>query len=526
MKDCNKLQNHCKKVQKSEAYCNTVQIQLIDYQQDNLENCTFACFSKIPALAESKCSIRRGWPCTCLNNLRTLPNQQTQATTWSEVRLNQKNSPGDNIYQNISKYILTFAKKTSQKNPCSSLTRHTKNVFLKLQRTLIIALIAILPSSVLAQVENNAVANKQIDLIDLASHLLDKQKQKRVDTDSASGKMRISAVPAAGYTLQTGFAGLLVANSVFKTSPDANISTIVTSFTYTVRNQVILPLQANIFTKNNNYNLVTDWRYLYFPSYTYGLGGYTSLNDGYLIDYSAIRLHQTLMRKVKSDIYVGIGYNLDYFWDIKELNPPPTATDFQQYGLKKTEFASGITFNFLYDTRKNSVNPQGGSFVNAIYRPNLTVFGNSATWRSFVLDARKYIRFPANTDNILALWTYEWLTVSGKPPYLMLPNTGGDPYSNTGRGYIQGRFRGANMAYIEGEYRFPVSRNELIGGVIFANAESFTEQSSNKFETIAPGWGAGVRIKLNKFSNTNIAIDYGFGLGGSGGVFVNLGEVF
>ena len=108
----------------------------------------------------------------------------------------------------------------------------------------------------------------------------------------------------------------------------------------------------------------------------------------------------------------------------------------------------------------------------------------------------------------------------------MMPNTGNDPYSNTGRGYIQGRFRGANMAYVEGEYRFSVSRNGLFGGVIFANAESFTELSSNRFETIAPGWGAGIRVKLNKFSRTNIAVDYGFGLGGSQGLFVNLGEVF
>ena len=36
----------------------------------------------------------------------------------------------------------------------------------------------------------------------------------------------------------------------------------------------------------------------------------------------------------------------------------------------------------------------------------------------------------------------------------------------------------------------------------------------------------GIRIKLNKYSRTNIAIDYGFGLGGSQGLFVNLGEVF
>lgn len=82
------------------------------------------------------------------------------------------------------------------------------------------------------------------------------------------------------------------------------------------------------------------------------------------------------------------------------------------------------------------------------------------------------------------------------------------------------------MAYIEGEYRFRILNNGLLGGVVFANAQTFTEQSSNSFETVAPGYGAGLRIKLNKFSRTNVALDYGFGSKGSGGLFVNLGEVF
>ena len=108
----------------------------------------------------------------------------------------------------------------------------------------------------------------------------------------------------------------------------------------------------------------------------------------------------------------------------------------------------------------------------------------------------------------------------------MLPATGTDPYSNTGRGYIQGRFRGDNMLYLEGEYRFALSANGLFGGVIFGNAQTFTMQPDNKVQTNIPGWGAGIRFKLNKFSRTNVALDYGFGTNGSGGVFVNLGEVF
>jgi hypothetical protein len=327
--------------------------------------------------------------------------------------------------------------------------------------------------------------------------------------------------------LVTNLAFVVTANGVFYTSPDANISTIITSLSYTVRNQVIFPLKSSIWTKGNKYNFTSDWRYLSYPSYTYGLGGYTHLSDGYLIYYSVIRLHQTLLKKVAPDIYVGLGYNTDYYWGVKETSPPVgKVTDFQKYGLTSTEYESGLTFNFLYDTRGNPINPQRGGFANVVYIPNLTIFVNATNWNSLVVDLRKYLKFPLNSNNVLALWNFEWLTPSGMPPYLMLPNTGGDPYSNPGRGYIQGRYRGRNMAYAEAEYRFGLSRNGLFGAVVFANAESFSEEVSKEFETIAPAAGVGLRIKVNKFSRTNVAIDYGFGVGGSQGLFVNLGELF
>jgi len=381
---------------------------------------------------------------------------------------------------------------------------------------------------------NPSDLNNQLDFKEIVGDLVHKGKKKKADTteEVKSMKLRVSAVPAAGYSLATGFAGLLAGNAVFYTNKDANTSTMVTSFTYTVRNQIILPLLTNIWTKDNKYNIVTDWRYLKYPSYTYGLGGYTTLSDGYLINYSAIRLHQTFLREIVHNMYAGVGYNYDYFYNVQELNKPPgvVLTDFEKYEsdktVKTTEHASGITLNYIYDSRKNSINAEQGTFFNVIYRANLTALENDFTWRSLIIDGRKYIKLPANSDNVLAFWTYEWLTLSGQAPYLMLPNTGGDPYSNTGRGYIQGRFRGNNMAYVESEYRFGITPNGLLGGVVFVNAQSFTEETSNRFETIAPGYGAGVRIKLDKYSRTNIAVDYGFGLNGNGGVFVNIGEVF
>lgn len=369
---------------------------------------------------------------------------------------------------------------------------------------------------------------QDLDLVDVGRSLLKGTKTNRLDSpDQKAGKLHISALPVVGYTLQTGFAGVLSSNFAFYTSDKANISSILTSVTYSQYRQVIFPIQADIWTKGNKYNIVTDWRYLQYPSLTYGLGGNSPSDSGYDINYSYLRLHQAILRRFTRDIYLGLGYNLDYLWNIREVDPPTgKATDFQQYGLHSTEVASGISLHFLYDSRRNQINPMGGGYASISYRPNFTFMGSDNNWESLILDLRRYIRWPGSTQNVLAIWNYDWLTTGGTPPYLLLPSTGWDAYSNTARGYIQGRFRSRNMLYLETEYRFRILSSGLLGGVVFGNAQSFSDQGTGRFSYLQPGCGAGLRISLNKFSRTNLCIDYGWGAHGSGGFFVNLGEVF
>ncbi|HTI90571.1 MAG TPA: hypothetical protein VL727_08280 [Puia sp.] len=377
----------------------------------------------------------------------------------------------------------------------------------------------------------DSLKNKHIDLVDVGRSWLKGHHTRREDTIvQKQGKLHISALPVAGYTLQTGFAGVLSSNFAFYTSEhsQANLSTILTSITYSQYKQIIFPIQADIWTKGNKYNIITDWRYLKYPSLTYGLGGNTSSDSGYNIDYGYLRLHQAILKTIARDLYLGLGYDLDYFWNIKEIDPPTgKTTDFERYGLSPKEVASGISLHFLFDSRRNPINPEKGNYASITYRPNFTVLGSDQNWQSLLIDLRKYINFPSSTHNVLAIWSYDWFTVGGgKPPYLLLPSTGWDAYSNTARGYIQGRFRSKNMLYLESEYRFGLTTNGLLGGVVFANAQSFSEPATGRYEYIAPGYGAGLRISLNKFSRTNLCIDYGWGAHGSGGFFVNLGEVF
>jgi outer membrane protein assembly factor BamA len=380
-----------------------------------------------------------------------------------------------------------------------------------------------------ATIEANEGLKHEIDLFDVAKMIIKKDFLRKDTSDIKPGKVYASAVPGFGYTLITGYAFTIGANAAFYLSKEknANLSSIASYPTYTQYKQTIIPFFGNIWTKRNKYNIQFDWSYKKFPQNTYGLGGYTQLSDAYKIDYTHVRLFQTILKSVAPDFYLGVGYNLDYFWNVSEINPPTDKeTDFQKYGITKSVTTSGLAFNILYDLRRNSINPRKGSYANITYRPNFIFLGSSVAYQTLQFDYRKYFHLNSKTKNTLALWSYTYLTLAGLPPFLSLPFTGVDTYGNSGRGFIIGRFRGKNMLYAEAEYRFALTHNGLLGAVVFANVESVSEINSNSFETVLPAAGGGLRIKLNKHSKTNIAIDYGFGKGGSQGIFVNLGEVF
>ena len=349
------------------------------------------------------------------------------------------------------------------------------------------------------------------------------------DTAQNKVKKQFSFIPAAGYSLQTGFAGILSANLAYfnDTAINQKLSSISTSVTYTEYDQILAPLTINIWTTNNKYNIISDNRYIDYPSNIYGLGGRTDPNKGHQIAFYGLKLHETVLKSVGKNLLVGAGIYFDRFWNITVLDSVTRRLNrIINRQLGTNEVASSIVLKALYDNRLNQINSKNGWYINTVYRDSRTFLGSDNDWKSLLIDVRKYLPFPAHSKNTLALWSFNWLTLGGIPPYLLMPSTGWDDQYNTGRGYIQGRFRGNNMFYLESEYRFNISRNGFLGGVLFGNLQYFTPEISQQFQVLSPGYGGGLRLKLNKHSGANLCIDYGFGKDGSRGFFVNLGEVF
>jgi hypothetical protein len=337
-----------------------------------------------------------------------------------------------------------------------------------------------------------------------------------------------SVIPALGYTLVNGYIGVLASNISFYTSNNkTKLSSIMLNGYISQFHQYWGTLSTYIFSEKSRLTFIGDIRMYKFPTRTFGLGSETLKSDAVSIDYSYFKLNQMVLREIAPNLFAGFGYQLDHHFDIEEIGLPfGKVTDFQKYGFSEVSISSGLSANLMYDTRKNLMNPTEGMFANLRFRSNMKWLGSDSNWQSLLVELRKYIPLSEENENVLAFWSYNEITLSGNPPYLDLPSNGWDAYSNTGRGYVSGRYRGKTFLYLESEFRYGILPNGLLGGVVFGNLQSVTDWPSNKFRSIIPAEGLGLRIKLNKHSNANLAIDYAFGKEDSRGFFFSIGEVF
>jgi len=338
----------------------------------------------------------------------------------------------------------------------------------------------------------------------------------------------LSILPSPGYAMVLGSNAIVTSNISFYTdSSKKRISNFQLSNLYSQYLQSLNVINSLIYIEKFKLSLIGDWEINKFPTNTYGLGNNTKITDADPLDFWQAKFYQFVSYEISSNIFTGFGYHFNYYWDIQEVNKSSNViTDFDRYGFTTHSCSSGPTLIFLYDSRANSINASQGLYCNIEYSPSFTFMGSNENWQSLLIDARKYFTFPQATNNVLAFWSYNVFTLSGKPPYLDLPSTGYDAYNNTGRGYVQGRYRGLSYMSFDAEYRFPLTKSGLLGAVVFVNSQSFTTETTKYFNQIIPGGGFGLRIKINKFSKVNAAIDYGFGVEGSRGFSLNLGEFF
>ncbi|MFV0366375.1 MAG: BamA/TamA family outer membrane protein [Mangrovibacterium sp.] len=402
--------------------------------------------------------------------------------------------------------------------------------------------------------------------------------KKKEDTSTSTGEAPLfqefsfipmpvlASNPASGFMF-----GIAPSMSwLFGDKSSTSRSTLISTILYTTKKQILFFVKANVFTKDDSWNVLMDWRYFSTSQPTYGLGtgpsssklayqndpdgvnlGTIGFNDASMINgvkdnsqlmlFDYIRLHQTALKRIgDSRYFAGLGYHLDYHYNIDDQaldleGDTVTLTSRYMYArdkgfeLDKTVL-SGVSFNALYDSRDNQNFPTSGRYAFASFRVNPKFLGSSKNSSTLWLEYRDYFNVSKDRPrHLIGIWTYGNFVTSGDVPYLDLPAVGWDQFGRSGRGFAQGRWRGEDLWYGEVEYRFPLQKNkDTFGGVLFCNATSASSRTNDikLFEYVEPSAGFGVRIMLNKSAGTNLTLDYGFGSRGSHGFYLAVNEVF
>jgi outer membrane protein assembly factor BamA len=171
------------------------------------------------------------------------------------------------------------------------------------------------------------------------------------------------------------------------------------------------------------------------------------------------------------------------------------------------------------------MNPQNGWYSSLTFLFNSPSFGSDHHWNSVYLDIRKYFSIP-QSRSVLGFRSYYWSILSGDVPYFDLPASRAEPnIGMSSRGIERNRYRSNAMLFLESEYRFNITQNGFVGGVLFANTTSASEYESQHFKYWKPAVGCGVRLKFNKYSKVNVALDFGIGKEYSS-IYLNIGEAF
>jgi hypothetical protein len=330
----------------------------------------------------------------------------------------------------------------------------------------------------------------------------------------------IYVTPAAGLALGAAVAG------GFRSGPadTTTTSNLFTTLVLTTKNQTIFQLKHVVFTSGNEWMLSGDARYLDMSQNTYGFGTETSPDDAHLQFFRLARLHQRVYRRLVGALYLGVGFELDHHFDIRDEGDAQASPRVAYEGARPTTTSSGLTTQLAVDSRDSAIRPTRGLYAEAGFHAFPRTFGSDRSWQTFHTEGRFYLRVTGTPRHVLAFWAYAWISF-GRGPYLDLPSNAWDMFGRTGRGYVQGRFRGQSELYGEVEYRATLTADGFLGAVAFFNLASFSRPPDNHFDGVAPAGGLGMRMMLIKATSTNLALDVAWGERSSG-VYFNACETF
>lgn len=432
--------------------------------------------------------------------------------------------------------------------------------------TCVLFVLIVTPAIVKAQIDASISTPQYVDVTDMRLVIRGKNSKKEPDSGiPEKGKLMLFVVPAVGSNPSLGaFYGIGATGAMFLGDPaTTSISNLSSSILFTTKSQFVASLRGIIMTPRNDWEMLVDFKYSLFSENTYGLGSDNNqgikeswnwggvqsagISGAQPMTFNQVKIYYTALKEVHKNIYVGIGYHLDYHYKIEDTSLDTAAAEpvftshyaySEKYGFNPEHYVtSGTSINFVYDNRDHTVNTYKGAFLQIAFRTNPKFLGSDKESKQLYMEARVFKSLSKERSrHVLGFWGIAHVVTSGDVPYLHLPANAYDMRNRIGRGYIAGRFRGPGWVTAETEYRFPITKNGLLGGVLFTSitttsrdAMTIGDESMTKlnlFEAMRPAGGLGARLMLNRTGRLNLTMDMAFGQNGAKGFYLAVGETF
>ena len=332
---------------------------------------------------------------------------------------------------------------------------------------------------------------------------------KSLDSVNVTYKNKMLIFPIVALSAETNWVFGIANAYIFKTSKkDSTLrtSTMPSGFLYTLNDQILIALGANIFLPKEKYIIRFENSFSKFPDKFWGIGNETPESAIESYTFTQFYINPAISRKVRKNLFLGLGIEYQSVFKIRYDSGGNFEKD-QVVGIyNKTDYSVfGLSALITYDSRNHAYTPSRGSLFRVKFSNfNKDILSSDYNFQSVDVDFRKFVQL--KPQNILAFQAYGLFTF-GDVPYRNLAILGGNMMM---RGYYGGRYRDKMFIGTQAEYRFPVYWR--FGAALFGSAGQVADNTSQfNFSRMHYAAGAGIRFAVLPREKLNLRFDVAYG---------------